>query len=150
MESVAPTVAPYATGLDTAGRTLGELFPTVDPEFEVFGHRVLVQLRRTISKSAGGIILSRDTKDTEAWNIQVARLIAVGPLAFKNRATGESWPEGAWAKVGDFIKVPRWGGDRNSVPMGDGGDPVVVVTLADSDLIGRYTGNPLAIKAYIA
>ena len=119
------------------------------PELEPFGHRVVVQLRRTISQTKSGIILAKDTKDNEAWNIQVARLIKVGPLAFRNRATAEPWPEGEWAKVGDFVKVPRWGGDRFSMKQATG-DDVVIVLFSDSDLIGKYTGDPLAIKAYLA
>ena len=149
MDSTLPTVSPYSTGLDVSGHTLEELFPLVDPEFRPFGSRVLVQLRRTVSKTKSGIILSAGTKDTEAWNIQVARVISMGPLAFKRRDTAESWPEGMWAAVGDFVKVPRWGGDRWSIKMEDGGEPVAIVLCNDSDLIGAYTGNPLAIKAYL-
>lgn len=144
------TVSPYSTGVDVSGRTVAELFPPVDPEFEPFGPRVMVQLRRVVNMSKGGIALVADTKATEAWNIQVARLLKAGPLAFKNRATSEPWPEGVWAREGDFVMVPRWGGDRRSIPAGDGGEPVVVVVLNDSDLIGRYTGDPLAVKAFLA
>lgn len=147
---VAATVNAFSTGLDVRHGDLSELFPKVDPEFEPFGHRVLVQLRRTINKTKSGILLVEDTKQTEAWNIQVARLISVGPLAFKNRQTAQPWPEGEWAKIGDFIKVPRYGGDRWSLDMKDGGDPVVIVMFGDSDLLGRYTGDPLKIKAYLA
>lgn len=149
MSEVAATVSAYAKGLDVSHSSMNELFPDVDVEFEPFGHRVLVQLRRTISKTASGIVLVGDTKDTEAWNIQVARLIKCGPLAFKNRATAQPWPEGVWAEVGDFVKVPRWGGDRWSLPREDG-DPIQIVMFSDSDLLGKFTGNPLAIKSYLA
>jgi co-chaperonin GroES (HSP10) len=150
MENAPPTVSPYSTGMDVSGQTLEDLFPPVDPEFRPFGSRVLVQLRRIVAKTKSGIILAQNTKDTEAWNIQVARIIACGPLAFKRRDTAEAWPEGVWAKVGDFVKVPRWGGDRWSINMEDGGEPVSIVLCNDSDLIGAYTGDPLKIKAYLA
>lgn len=143
-------VAPYSTGMDVTGHTVDELFPKVDPQFEPFGARVMVQLRRVVNMSKGGIALISETKATEAWNIQVAKLIKVGPLAFKNRATSEPWPEGVWADIGDFVMVPRWGGDRRSIPAEDGGEPVVVLVCNDSDLIGQYTGDPLAVKAFIA
>lgn len=149
MEATLPTVNPYATGLDATGHTLEDLFPAVDPEFTPFGSRVLVQLRRVFNKTKGGIILAQETKDNEAWNVQVARIMKVGPLAFKNRSTGEAWPEGIWANVGDYVKIPRWGGDRWSIAQAEG-EPVAVVLLNDSDLFGRYEGDPLRIKAYLA
>lgn len=144
------TVSPYSKGLDASGRTLDELFPEIDPEFKPYGHRVLLQVRRVFEKSKGGIVLAETTQETEQWNMQVAKLIAVGPLAFKRRDTGEAWPEGVWASIGDFVRIPRWGGDRWSVDMNDGGKPVTVVLLADSDLLGKHEGDPAGIKAYLA
>lgn len=144
-----PTVSPYSTGLDVSGHSMQDLFPAIDPEFRPFGTRVLIQLRRTIATTKSGIILSTGTKETEAWNVQVGRIISVGPLAFKRRDTAEDWPEGVWAAVGDFVKVPRWGGDRWSIAQADGGEPVAIVLCNDSDLIGAYTGDPLKIKAYL-
>lgn len=142
-------VKPYSTGI-SHGRTVEEMFPEVDPEFQPFGSRVLLQVRRVFSTSKGGIVLVNDTKETEAWNMQVAKVIKVGPLAFKRRDTAEDWPEGMWANVGDFVRVPRWGGDRWSIDMPDGGDPVNLVLLNDSDLLGRHEGDPACIKAFLA
>lgn len=146
---VVPTVSPFSTGMDMTGRSLEDGFPKIDPEFKPFGSRVVVQLRKVMSRTRGGIILSADTKDTEAWNEQVGMLVAVGPLAFKNRATQADWPEGIWAKPGDFVKVPRYGGERWSVP-GPDGEPVAVLVINDADLIGLHTGDPMKVKAYIA
>ena len=39
----------------------------------------------------------------------IGRVVEIGPLAFKNRETMESWPEGSWASVGDYVRVPKWG-----------------------------------------
>lgn len=149
-QSVPVTVNPYATGQDASGSSLDEAFPTVDPQFVPFGSKVLVQLRRVLSKSKGGIILSTDTKDTEAWNMQIGKIISTGPLAFKNRKSGEAWPEGTWAEVGDFVRFPRWNGDRLTVKVDDDrGDPVVVLILDDHNLLGKYTGNPLEVRSFI-
>lgn len=145
-----PTVNPYSTGFDATGHTVAELFPEVEPEFRPFGARVLVQLRRVFAMSRGGIVLVQESKDTEAWNIQVAKLVRVGPLAFCNRSTGEPWPEGVWAQPGDYVMIPRYGGERRSIPVADGGEPVVIVLCNDSDLHGQFTGDPCNIKAYIA
>lgn len=147
--SALPGVNPHSTGLELEG-TLEEFFPVdVDPGFTPFGTRVVVQLRGVKNVTRGGIILAKDTKETEAWNTQVAKLIKVGPLAFKKRDSAEPWPEGIWAAPGDFVRVPRWGGDRWSVKAGDGATDVVFLVLNDHELIGRVDGDPLKVRAYM-
>lgn len=143
-------INPHATGLDVSDKSISEMFPDIDPEFKPFGHRVIVQVRRIVAKTSGGIYLPKETKETEAYNGQVGKLIAAGPLAFKNRTTGEPWPEGLWAKVGDFVKISRWGGDRWSVDMNDGLEPIMLAVLSDADLIGAYTGDVLKVRSHLA
>ena len=89
-----------------------EAFPAVEAGIRPFGSRVLVQIRTPKKKSSGGIILSNDTQDTEKWNTQIAKVISLGPLSFKNRNTMDSWPEGDWCTVGEFVRVAKYGGDR--------------------------------------
>ena len=102
-------------------------------------------------KTAGGIILTTDTKDTEKWNTQIGKVMFVGPLAFKNRNTMESWPEGNWCTDGDFVRVPKYGGDRWEVPLDKdpNGEKALFVIFNDLDIIGKVTGDPLQIKAFI-
>jgi co-chaperonin GroES (HSP10) len=78
----------------TSENALAEAFPVAEPGIQPFGSRVLVQIRSPKQKTASGIIIDRGSKDTERWNTQVGKILAVGPLAFKNRNTMESWPEG--------------------------------------------------------
>jgi co-chaperonin GroES (HSP10) len=113
-----------------------------------FGSRVLVQIRTAKSKTAGGIILPGETKDTEKWNTQVAKVIALGPLAFKNRDTQKTWPEGEWCQPGDFVRVPKYGGDRWEVKI-EKDESAMFVIFNDLDIIGKIEGDPLAIKAFI-
>jgi co-chaperonin GroES (HSP10) len=127
-------------------------FPSVDPGAKPLGARILVQLRRTKKKAtSAGIILVEETKETEKWNNMVAKVIEVGPLAFKKRDTMEPWPEGSWAGPGDYIRVPKWGGDRWEVPVeGDKDDePALFMVLNDHEVIAKLTGDPLAMKAFI-
>lgn len=132
----------------TSEDALAEAFPAVDAGVQPFGSRVLVQIRTPRKVTRGGIILSTETKDTEKWNTQVAKVISVGPLAFKNRNTQESWPEGDWCKPGDFVRVPKYGGDRWEVAISRD-DSAMFVIFNDLDIIGQVTGDPLAIKAFI-
>lgn len=132
----------------TSEDALAEAFPAVDAGVQPFGSRVLVQIRTPRKVTRGGIILSTETKDTEKWNTQVAKVISVGPLAFKNRNTQESWPEGDWCKPGDFVRVPKYGGDRWEVPISRD-DSAMFVIFNDLDIIGQVTGDPLTVKAFI-
>jgi co-chaperonin GroES (HSP10) len=132
---------------------LREAFPAVDPGAIPLGARVLVQLRRTKKTvTSAGIILVSETKETEKWQNMVAKVISLGPLAFKKRDTMESWVEGTWCEVGDFIRVPKWGGDRWEVPVPDESrddDPALFMVLNDHEVIAKLTGDPLAMKAFL-
>lgn len=125
-----------------------EAFPACDPGVAPFGSRILVQIRTPKQKTAGGVILISDTRETEIYNTQVAKVLAIGSLAFKNRNTMEPWPEGSWCHIGEFVRVPRYGGDRWTVKTPDGGEALVVI-FNDLDLVGKITGDPLAIKAFL-
>jgi co-chaperonin GroES (HSP10) len=127
---------------------LKEAFPEIDPGIQPFGSRVLVQIRTPKTKTASGIIIDNGSRDTERWNTQIAKVISVGPLAFKNRNTMDSWPEGSWCAPGEYVRVAKYGGDRWSVPNKDGEEALFCI-FNDLDIIGRVTGDPLAIRAFI-
>lgn len=125
-----------------------EAFPQADPGITPFGSRVLVQIRTPKTKTASGIIIDNGSRDTEKWNTQVARVVSVGALAFKNRNSMEPWPEGSWCGPGDYVRVPKYGGDRWEVPLANG-ESALFVIFNDLDIIGQVTGDPLAIRAFI-
>jgi co-chaperonin GroES (HSP10) len=127
---------------------LKEAFPEADPGITPFGSYVLVQIRSAKKVTKSGIILNSETSSTEQWNTQIGRVISVGPLAFKNRNNMESWPEGAWCEEGDFVRVAKYGGDRWEVPV-DKETAALFVIFKDTDLIGKVTTDPLAIRAFI-
>lgn len=128
---------------------LAQAFPDVDAGVVPLGARVLVQLRRISQTTKSGIVLVEETKDTAKWNNQVAKVVAVGAVAFRNRENGETWPEGAWVQVGDYVRVPRWNGDRIEVKVKDSDDPVVFVVFNDHELVSRVTGDPLNQRIYV-
>jgi len=136
-----------------AEQTLDEAFPVVDPMIKPLGARVLVQLRAVKEKmSSAGILLPEETKEAEKWNTQVGKVLAVGPIAFKKRDSNEDWPEGAWCEVGDYVRVIRWGGDRWEVDYIDEKGlkgKALFTFFNDHELIGKITGDPRAIKAFI-
>jgi co-chaperonin GroES (HSP10) len=128
-------------------------FPSVDPGAKPLGGRILVQLRRTKKKTTGsGIILVEETKEAEKWNNMVAKVIEVGPLAFKNRDTMQGWPEGSWVVAGDYIRVPKWGGDRWEVKVpGEDHleDAALFMILNDHEVIAKVTCSPLEMRSFI-
>jgi co-chaperonin GroES (HSP10) len=137
-----------ANSVEFSYEGLDEAFPACDAGVQPFGSRVLCQIRTPKTKTKGGIILSNDVRETEHYNTQVAKVIDMGSLAFRNRNTMEPWPEGSWCEVGDFVRVPRYGGDRWSVKTADGEEAIVVI-FNDLDLVGKVTGDPLAVKAFL-
>jgi co-chaperonin GroES (HSP10) len=135
------------------GADIAWAFPSVDPGAKPLGGRILVQLRRTKKKTTGsGIILVEETKEAEKWNNMVAKVIEVGPLAFKNRDTMQGWPEGSWCVAGDYIRVPKWGGDRWEVKVPEedqSEDPALFMILNDHEIIAKVTCSPLEMGSFI-
>lgn len=132
--------------------TVNKFFPKVDPGVKPFGSRVLVQIRAARSVSNGGIIFIDNTKDTERDNTQVAMVLAIGPLAYKNRNTMASWPEGSWCEPGQFVFVPKYGGIRfeRKVPadVESYDDAVQFAIIDDLNVIGAVD-DPSAFKAFV-
>lgn len=102
-------------------------FPEVQSGARPVGNQIMVQLR-TVPKKVGSIVLVEETKNFNQGNTQVARVVAVGQIAFRDRSSGDTWKEGAWAEVGDIVLAPRYGGFRFEVPI-DGSDDVAVFSI---------------------
>jgi co-chaperonin GroES (HSP10) len=133
-------------------QTLEQAFPEIDPLMAPYGARVLVQLRAVKDKvTSSGIYIPEETKETEKWNTMIGKVLAVGPIAFKKRDTMEPWPEGVWCKVGDFVRVPKWGGDRWEIDFEEGGakGKALFTFFNDHEIIGKVTGDPRDIKAFL-
>lgn len=130
--------------------TLEEAFPKVEANFVPFGSRVLLQIRSAKDMTKGGIALPTESRDTELWNTQVAKVVAVGPVAFRNRQTLEFWKEGPWAAVGSYVRGPKFGGDKFEVHIpGREKDEVALFHIVnDLDLMGAVE-DPLAVVAFV-
>lgn len=134
-------------------QTLEEAFPDVDPGIAPYGSRVLVQLRSAKEQTDGGIVLAKETREAVQWNQQVGKVRAVGPLAFKSRDSQQPWPEGEWCRVGQYVRVPKYGGDKWERPLKEGGsvgdDTALFILCNDLDLLGAVTCDPRDIIAFI-
>lgn len=69
------------------------------------GHHVLIELEEVEEKFSkqSKLIMPEKTKDREQAGAQYARVLAVGPEAWDNRAT-------VWAEVGDRVITARYPG----------------------------------------
>ena len=132
-----------------------QAFPDLDPGLTPFGSRVLVQKRSPKTRLKSGLIVPDEVRETEFWNTQVAKVISLGPGAFKNRDTLEAWPEGNWATPGAYVRVPKYGGDKWFVKVPEaeaertGVDKACFVIYNDLDLVGEITCDPMDVIAYL-
>ncbi len=132
-------------------RSEQECFPEVDPGIEVLGDRVLVQLRREKTTSKGGILLVDETTQTIKFNETIAKVVQIGPLAYKSPEDLAPWIEGPWCAVGDIVRTIKYGGDRFVVDSGDDGAPVVFITLQAREVISKIKSFEYArkMKAFV-
>ena len=148
-----------------AYRSIEQAFPTVVHGHRPLGSNILLQVRQPLKVTAGGIYVDTESRKTERDVTQVARVLDIGPLAFRNRNTGEPWPEGAWCKVGDFVRIPKYQGDRLHVETKvvdyrtnpvtgelieeESMDAVELVFLKELSLVAVIDGDPLTIRSYL-
>lgn len=126
---------------------LDEVFPVVDPGARPCGSRILVQLRSP-KKKIGGVFIPESAQETEKWNTQVAKVISVGPLAFKHRDSQKDWAEGAWCKPGEYVRFNKYIGDRWDVVLDDDRTASFIV-INDLEVTAVIYGDPLAVKAFL-
>ena len=132
-------------------RSEEDCFPNIDPGVEILGDRVLVQLRREKTASKGGILLVDETRQTLRFNETVAKVVAIGPLAYKSPEDLTPWIEGPWCQVGDLVRTIKYGGDRFVVQPDDDGAPVVFITLQAREVISKIKSFAFAqkMKAFV-
>lgn len=133
--------------MEMSYESIEDAFPTVDCGIQPFGSSVVVQIRRAKSQTKAGLYIPEEARKTESSNTQVARVVSIGPLAYKNRNTMQAWPEGSWCTKHDFVRVPKYGGDRWTVALGD--EEIEFVMFNDLDIRGLITGDPLKMRAFI-
>lgn len=116
---------------------LSEAFPNVNPGVYPKGARLVVQLRTVREKTHSGIVLVEDTKVFNKANTQLGKVIYLGPIAYCNRDTGKPWPEGVWVKAGDYVRVPKFGGDRFERKIPGTEETAVFCIFSDHEIIAQ-------------
>lgn len=156
--SASPLTTPNFT--EFAYDSFEEAFPTVDPGIRPFGFVGIFQIRQPKHVTKGGILIVAAVEGDQHYNTQVAKVVALGPLCFKTVQDGAllDWPEGRWFKIGDYVRVPKFGGDRfyvnykrETAEQGEKltiKDQAIFACFKVKDILGLVT-DPLAGMAYL-
>ncbi len=106
-----------------------------DPDltgFRITGHKLLVRPLHVQGKTKGGLILASQTQHDLSYLMNVCKVLALGPRAYKQEIFEETGP---WCKVGDYVLIPRLGGQKIKLKG-------VPLTLISCDLILAVLDNP--------
>lgn len=128
---------------------VAEHFPVVECGVVPCGPKIVVQLRTVKQKSSGGIILANETRELNQGNTQIARVVKVGAIAFRDRSSGDTWKEGAWAEVGDLVIIPRWGGFRFEVQVPGTDEKAIFAVFDDTNVQMRVESNFAAFDSIL-
>lgn len=132
--------------------TLDEAFPVVDFACDPGkSTNYVVQLRRAKRMSAGGIILSEQDRNAESDNTTVGKVVAIGRGCFRDKEF-RPWPEGPWFELGEYLRIPRYGGMRFKVSWKDehGKDEYInFVMFEHLQFLAKVPGDPLRVIDYV-
>ncbi len=131
--------------------TIDEAFPPVSVDFEPTLNRVLVQLREP-RKKVGSIIIGDDTADASRETTSIAKILAIGPLAFRKTGRGADWMnEDNMPKPGDYIAITKFVGNRYRVkPTSGNAKEANLCVLDDTQIIGVRVIDPLNSATFSA
>lgn len=136
-----------AAAVEFGFQTMEEAFPEVDCGRAPFASNYIVQVRRAITRTRGGIEIPHDVRRSEAANTAVAKVVGIGPACFKDPRTSAPWPEGPPFHVGDYIQVPKMGGFRFGVKWKD--EEIDFIIFDHLQLLAKITGDPRKVTAFL-
>ncbi len=102
------------------------------------GWRMLLLPFKMKEKTKGGLILGQDTLEKQQVASQCGLVLAMGPHCYDK----EKFPEGPWAKKGDWVIFARYAGSRLPIEGGE------VRILNDDEVIGTVK-DPEALLHHI-
>jgi hypothetical protein len=90
---------------------LDSLFPAVRPPYKPRPRQILVQERLPRLRQ-GSILLPDTVRDADALTMNIARVVALGTGCNSDDVTGQPFDEDDCLKVGEFVRIPKFGPDR--------------------------------------
>lgn len=109
------------------------------------GYYLLLEERRAIKKTAGGILLAPETQDAVQYLTQIGKVVAMGEQCY----THEAFKNHPWAQLGDNVLFYKNSGIRIDLKHEQGDDDTVRYRLMkDSDILAIVT-RPDDIKGAV-
>ena len=103
------------------------------------GWRLLVLPFKMKEKTKGGVILAEDTLERQQVASQVGLVMAMGPDCYKDK---ESYPDGPWCKVKDWVMFARYAGSRIKIDGGEmrllNDDEVLATIDSPEDILHEF------------
>lgn len=111
---------------------LASIFPKIDCGETPVDAKIIIQKLKIPERIKGGIIRTEAITDADRATVAIAKVVAIGQLAFISGATGKHKYPGSRDpfKVGDLVRVPKMGGQHLNV------DGVDFYYLFDDDVHG--------------
>lgn len=106
-----------------------------DPDitgFNITGHRLLLRPLHIEGKTKGGVLLATKTQHDLSYLMNVCKVLALGPRAYKQDMFEDTGP---WCQPGDYVLIPRLSGQKikfKGVPL----------TMISCDQILAVLDNP--------
>ncbi len=70
------------------------------------GYHVLIEMRKVEEKSAGGILLGQSEVNREQAAMPIGKILAFGPVCYKNHESGISSASEWGVAIGDYVQFP--------------------------------------------
>ena len=83
-----------------------------DPDisgFRITGHKLLLRPLHVEGITKGGLHIASKTMHDISYLMNICKVLDVGPRAYKQEIFNETGP---WCKQGDFVLIPRLGGQK--------------------------------------
>lgn len=112
-----------------------------DPDlkgFNVPNHTIIVRPLHISGETKGGLKLASKTHHDMSYLMNICKVLKLGDRAYKQEIFEESGP---WCKVGDYVLIPKLGGQKVKFK----GTPI---TMISCDQILAVLDNPADIDPY--
>lgn len=128
------------TASERQQRPNGEI-DRIQGALEPAGFRILVRIPDLPGqmKRSAGLIMPEETRQLEEFAQVVAQVIALGPLAYRDRKRFGFFRR-PWCKPGDFVMMRSYSGTRFSM-RGENGKDVIYALINDDTVQGVVRGD---------
>jgi co-chaperonin GroES (HSP10) len=124
---------------------LEQMFPDLPSPYDPLGRWCVVQDRGVAERTKGGIIRPDSVKEADAWQENIGRVLAIGPLAGYDELSGGTLPGAEKIEVGDIVLCSRLSSSREELVERDG-RKMTVRMIPDRDIMARVTTAARAMR----